>query len=385
MSDTGAFAPCRAGEGFDVTLARWMAAALLLVLPALPSPAQPRPGPFTNSVLVCGRKQVVRLNQRICGQVLDFTHNHGVDRRIWSEAIGMPRDMYVYLPPGFDPRQRYPLMIWLHGFSQDEKKFLELAPIFDQMMVGGKLPPFIIAAPDGSISGRPSFTNAGSFYLDSLAGNFEQYLERDVWNFLVTNFPIRPEREAHVLAGASMGGFAAFHHGFERPSRYGVLAGIHPPLNLRYEDCHGRYRAPFDPNCIGWMQELRPNRVIGRFDGIILVRMRRMTDPIVGRGPGAVAAIARVNPTEMLFTYNIQPGQFEMFIGYAGRDQLNLAAQVESFLYFADKKGIHPAVVYVPNGTHSTETGLKMFPAFAAWLSPRLAPYSPGACRLGAP
>ena len=45
------------------------------------------------------------LNCRLGGQVLDYTHNHGADRRIFSPILGRPRDLYVYLPPGYNPRR----------------------------------------------------------------------------------------------------------------------------------------------------------------------------------------------------------------------------------------------------------------------------------------
>ena len=130
------------------------------------------------------KHEVVRLNEKIFGSVVDFTNNHGVDRRFWSESLGCKRDMYVYLPPGYDPKNRYPVMLWLHGFIQDEKDFLELAVLFDRSIANGCLPPMVIAAPDGSIRGRPSLLASGSFYINSRAGRFEDYIAFDVWNLI---------------------------------------------------------------------------------------------------------------------------------------------------------------------------------------------------------
>src|SRR5258708_37578964 len=73
-----------------------------------------------------GRPVDIRqLNARLAGHVDDYTTNHGPDNRIESPSLGQKRDIYVYVPPGYDPAKRYPLMIWLHGLSQDEQSFLE--------------------------------------------------------------------------------------------------------------------------------------------------------------------------------------------------------------------------------------------------------------------
>ena len=114
------------------------------------------------------------LNRRLQGQVVDHTHNHGRDRRIWSPALGQCRDLYVYLPPGFNPDQSYPFMMWLHGFAQDEISFLQyVVKPLDEAIACGKLPPLIVAAPDGSITGKASWTSAGSFFVNTRAGAFE--------------------------------------------------------------------------------------------------------------------------------------------------------------------------------------------------------------------
>src|SRR5687767_2948583 len=53
-----------------------------------------------------------RTNHKLAGQVLDYTKNHGEDNRIWSNALCEKRDLYVYLPPCYDPKKAYPLILW---------------------------------------------------------------------------------------------------------------------------------------------------------------------------------------------------------------------------------------------------------------------------------
>ena len=123
--------------------------------------------------------ELAKVNRRLHGRVVDYTCNHGGDRRIYSPSLGEKRDMYVYLPPHYSPHQQYPLVIYLHGFGQDEESFLKFVELFDAPIACGTLPPLIIAAPDGSIRGKPSLLNAGSFYVNSRAGRFEDYVVRD--------------------------------------------------------------------------------------------------------------------------------------------------------------------------------------------------------------
>lgn len=324
------------------------------------------------------RNELERTRRCIAGQIIDFTCNNGTDCRLCSAALGQKRDMYVYLPPNYDPHQQYPLIIYLHGFSQDEKSFLDLAPHFDQAVRCGVCPPTIIAAPDGSIRGEPSLVNAGSFFINSRAGRFEDFIMQDVWNFMHTRFPIRPEREAHALVGGSMGGFSAYNLGIKYRDAVHNVAGVFPPLNLRYIDCHGRYFADFNPNCIGWREAVRPKKPVARYyGGLLTIRQRRFIDPLYGRRPGAISRISQENPVEMLETYDLQPGQLAMFIGYGGKDEFNIDAQVESFLYFAKFRGICPTVAYIRNAHHTVENGKKLFPAMMQWIGERLAPYGP--------
>ncbi len=320
--------------------------------------------------------KVDRVNRGLAGQILDFTHNHGKDRRIWSPALCQKRDMYVYLPPCYDPAKKYPFAIFLHGAGQDEQFFLNsLAKQFDQAIIDGKIVPFIVAAPDGSHNGHPSFFRIATFFANSDAGRYEDYLMDDVWNFMMKNFSIRPEREAHALIGASMGGAAAFTCAIKHKDRVKIAMGFMPALNLRWVDCYDRYDGPFDPECWGWREKVRPLEVIGRPKGILKIRFHNLFGSLIGHGPDAMTKLSQFNPIEVMVHQNLKPGELDLYVAYGGKDEFNIKAQVESFLFMAKERGIEVGVDYDPNGRHDEASARRLFPAALRWVAPLIEPY----------
>lgn len=319
------------------------------------------------------------LNRRIAGQVHDYTANHGTDARIDSVALGQKRDIYVYVPPGYDAKKAYPLVIWLHGLAQDEGSFLHLIPQLDREIAAGHLPKCVIAAPDGTVRGKASLREPPSLYLNSPLGRYEDYVIYDVWNHLVTKYSIRKERKAHVLAGASMGAFGAYNLAMKHKDEYGVVAGVLPPLNLRYADTRGRTDRDFDASNFAWLNEYRPNATIASFGpfGMVSIRQRDMIAPVFGEGSDVIAKVAAENPAEMLVNRDIKPGDLEMFAGYGQRDEFNFDAQTESFAAVARGRGLQIHTVMVPGGKHDKETAARMLPNFVEWLRPKLEPYAP--------
>jgi S-formylglutathione hydrolase FrmB len=323
--------------------------------------------------------ELKRVNACIQGQVLDFTNNHGQDRRIWSGALCSKRDLYIYLPPGYDPAKKYPLAVFLHGAGQDEKLFLTgVAKGFDKAIVEGKLAPSIVVAPDGSMMGRPSFFSLATFWANSDVGRYEDYLMEDVWNFTLKNFPIRPERESRAIIGVSMGGAAAFTNAIKHKDKVKIAVGFMPALNIRWVDCHGRYDRPFDPECWGWRTQLRPFEVVGRPKGIFTVRFHNLYGPLIGHGPDAMAKLSRFNPIEVMDQYDLRPGDLDLYVAYGGKDEFNIPAQVQSFLYRAKERGITVGVEYDPKGRHDAETGLRFFPGALQWVAPLIESYNGG-------
>jgi len=320
--------------------------------------------------------EIKHLNTQLKGHIFDFTHNHGKDNRIWSRALQEKRDLYVYIPPCYDPHQHYPLIILMHGFAMDETMMLQFVPLLDEAIVAGKLPPVIVAAPDGTLTGEPCCFSPGSFFLNSNAGDFEDFITQDLWDFMTRHFPIRPERQAHVLAGVSMGGFSAYNLGMRHREAFGVVMGMFPPLNLRWTDEYGNYRAKFDPYHWGWRTYLNPNEVLARPFGVAL-RTKNLVEPLFGTNEDALEELMYNNPLELVDRTGLKNGELAMYVAYGGKDELNVDAQVESFLYLCKFRGLAVGVGYAPNGHHDMPTAFLLFPGMVQWLAPVIAPYAP--------
>ena len=323
--------------------------------------------------------ELVTLNKRLAGKVMDHTANHGRDLRIMSRSLWQRRDLYVYLPPGFNPEYRYPLMIWLHGFGQDEQSFLKfVVPVLDDAIAKGKLPPLIVAAPDGSVHGEPSVIHPSTFFLDSQLGDYESFVLQDVWDFLCQHYPIRPEREAHILAGVSMGGFAAYNLGIRHRQAFGVVIGIMPPLNLRWTHTEGNHLSDFDPFHWGWRTEVHAKDVVGKYYGLVGLRVRELFAPLFDCADGnLLVEMSRINPIELVDRTCLRNGELAMYVAYGGKDEFNIDAQVESFLYLAHFRRLRIDVGYEPDGRHNAVTAMRFAPSIIDWLAPRIACYSP--------
>jgi S-formylglutathione hydrolase FrmB len=318
------------------------------------------------------------VNDRLCGYLVDHTSNHGHDNRIWSPALGQKRDVYVYLPPGFDPRYRYPVLIWLHGIASDEQQFVAeaLEPI-DQAMAVGRMPPVLIVIPDGTLRGIGGTFATHTSFLNTKLGRFEDYLMCDLWPFVLASYPVHPDRNAHILAGVSLGGGSAYHHAIKYRQQFGSVVGIFPPLNVRWLDCRNRYFGDFDPNCWGWRERIGlGHEPVGKF-GPIKIPIRKLVFPLYGRGKNSIAAMSRDNPLEMLIAYNVQPNELAMFVAYGKKDEFNMDAQIESFLYVAHQRGLEVTALYDPNGRHDLATAKKFLNPVIDWLASRMAPFAP--------
>src|SRR5258707_7497630 len=68
-----------------VKSAGWLAALLVMGLSIAPA----------HAAHVLGKLELEHANRQLHGTLVDYTHNHGADRRLWSWALCQRRDLYV--------------------------------------------------------------------------------------------------------------------------------------------------------------------------------------------------------------------------------------------------------------------------------------------------
>jgi S-formylglutathione hydrolase FrmB len=321
-----------------------------------------------------------RINRRLSGHVIDYTNNHGSDRRVLSPILGMARDLYIYIPPGYDPRRSYPLVMFFHMANDDERYFIRsnLLPTLESLIASGEFPPAIVACPDGVYGDARPFHKEHSLFINGLHGRFEDHILQEVIPFLVANYTIRPEREAHAMLGVSGGAYGAMSMAIEHREFFGAVATLAGALNLRYYNADEVYFENFDPVTYRWKTRYVPGEIIGKLAyGTVRLPARRFMGSVFGEGDIVAVRIADTNPADKLFTTDIQPGQLAIYANYGGKDSFNFDAQVESFAWLAAGKGIDVTLDRDPRGTHSRRYLRGNVHHALVWLGQHLMPPTP--------
>ncbi|WP_207421296.1 alpha/beta hydrolase [Desertivirga brevis] len=144
------------------------------------------------------------------------------------------RDVSVYLPPSYfnNPKKRYPVVYYLHGFSDDDAKWygmkkhwINLPAILDSVYAKGKLQECIFVTPNG-------YTKfAGSFYSNSVTtGNWEEFIAKELVSYIDGRFRTIPRSSARGLAGHSMGGYGTMRIGEKNPDVFAAIYLLSPAI-----------------------------------------------------------------------------------------------------------------------------------------------------------
>jgi enterochelin esterase-like enzyme len=127
------------------------------------------------------------------------------------------RQSAIYLPPGYDPHRRYPVVYLLHGMRGSPSSIfrgMQLATVADRLIVSGRAP-FIAVLP---VAGPILHPDAGEW-----AGVWEDYLVDDVVPWVDRHLPTIAAPQARALEGLCAGGFGAVDIGLRHPGTFGML------------------------------------------------------------------------------------------------------------------------------------------------------------------
>lgn len=320
--------------------------------------------------------RVQAINRHLSGRLVDYTNNHGCDNRIFSEILGEPRDLYVYLPPGYTPTKAYPLLIWFHGAFGDEHSILAdyVLLLLDQMIAGGSVPPLIFACPDGTYEGTRGLFTHHSFYINGLGGRYEDHVMQEVIPFVEANYSVRPEREARVFGGVSAGAYSAVVMALKHRHSFHAAGTLAAPVNMRYSNDKGKYFKNFKPETYRWREEYRPKEVVAKYFGLVKFRSRRLLEHAFGPPEVLLENVRENNPADLLFDLDIQPGEVHIYLNYPGCDNFNFDAHCESFEWLARSKGIHVDMSKDPHARHLTPFFRRNSPSLFAWIGAHVLP-----------
>jgi enterochelin esterase-like enzyme len=124
----------------------------------------------------------------------------------------------VYLPPGYDPARRYPVIYLLHGMRGSPSEYydsLHLATVADGLIASGRTQPFIAVMP---VAGPLVKPDDGEW-----AGIWEDYVVADVVPWVDAHLATIPSPQGRALEGLCAGGFGAVDIGLRHRRLFGTL------------------------------------------------------------------------------------------------------------------------------------------------------------------
>lgn len=134
------------------------------------------------------------------------------------------RAVSVYLPPNYnESNQRYPVIYFLHGFTNDNSIMNYMHELFDFAIATHKIRPFIMVVSDQKT------TYDGSFYSNTgVFGNWEDFTAFDLVEYMDTNYRTIAKPESRGITGHSMGGHGAFKLAMRHPDIFSSVYALSP-------------------------------------------------------------------------------------------------------------------------------------------------------------
>jgi enterochelin esterase-like enzyme len=145
----------------------------------------------------------------------------------------------VYLPAGYSPEHKYPVLYLLHGIAGNQHEwtgYVHADKILDNLMSGGKAVPMIVVMPNGrALANDQPPPPEGLMKPEHIAGfaAFERELLEVLIPAVEAKYSVFDDRRHRAIAGLSMGGGQALNFGLGHLDRFAWIAGFSAAPNTR--------------------------------------------------------------------------------------------------------------------------------------------------------
>ncbi len=292
-----------------------------------------------------------------------------------SAALGVDKDVTIYLPAGYDPAdaRRYPVFYYLHGLGGDENNWIggaKLDAAADALALEA-----IVVMPDGD----------NNFYIDSAldtkfdacmkdgegmfnprqprektcvkASKYETYITKDLLELVDRKFKTIATREGRGLAGMSMGGYGALILSMRHPDLFSAAASHSGLITPLYK---GPY--PYEKGKVSLHTSIASLTETYKFLG-------NLGSWVLGVFGGDLASWRAHDPTLLL--QKLAPGTLHLYLDCGTEDE---------FLFHHSNQYIHDLLLergikhefFIGPGHHSFDFWQQRLPSSLAFLRDRL-------------
>jgi len=157
-------------------------------------------------------------------------HGKGLEGNL--EGDSPDRDVSVYLPPSYgkDKKRRYPVVYFLHGFTDSDDKWygftkhwINLPEVVNKAFADPNVGEMILVTPN-------AYTRyGGSMYSNSVTtGDWEDYVANELVAYIDAHYRPIAQAASRGLAGHSMGGYGSLRIGQKHPEVFSSVYLLSP-------------------------------------------------------------------------------------------------------------------------------------------------------------
>jgi enterochelin esterase family protein len=145
-----------------------------------------------------------------------------VDYEAKSYGPGVPRQVFVYTPPGYEKgTERYPVLYLLHGGGDTAASWATVGRanyIMDNLIAEKKAVPFIVVMMSGWTPKGPQ-----SESIDAARDPFNAEFANDIIPMIESRYRVKANPANRALSGLSMGGFQTLTLGMKNVDKLGYV------------------------------------------------------------------------------------------------------------------------------------------------------------------